>query len=74
VGLCFPDSRAHAKGGRGQSWEAFVAANPDLFDWQNSLLKTYYREETLRSELARRVFVFPDRSLRVSQFQVVGAK
>jgi len=50
-------------GGR-QSWEEFVAANPDLFDWQNSILKTYYREETLRSELARRVFVFPDRNSR----------
>ena len=47
-------------GGR-QCWEEFVAANPDLFDWQNSVLKTYYREETLHSELARRVFVFPDR-------------
>jgi hypothetical protein len=43
-----------------QSWDEFVAANPDLFDWQNSILKTYYRKETLRSELARKFFVFPD--------------
>jgi hypothetical protein len=58
--------RVKRAGGK-QSWEEFVAANPDLFDWQNSILKTYYREETLRSELARRVFVFPDRGSLVSQ-------
>jgi len=55
--------RLKRAGGK-QSWEAFVAANPDLFDWQNNVLKTYYREETLLSELARRVFVFPDRNPR----------
>jgi hypothetical protein len=58
--------RVKRAGGK-QSWEEFVAANPDLFDWQNSILKTYYRDETLRSELARRVFVFPDRGSLVSQ-------
>ena len=62
------------RAGRKQRWEDFAAANPDLFDWQNSILKTYYREETLRSELARRVFVFPDRDSCISQAQVVGAK
>lgn len=55
--------RMKRAGGR-QGWEDFVAANPDLFDWQNSILKTYYRKETLRSELARRAFVFPDRNPR----------
>lgn len=44
-----------------QNWEAFAAANPDLFDWTNNILKTYYREETLRSDIARQVFVLPDR-------------
>ena len=44
-----------------QSWAEFVAANPDLFDWKENILKTYYREATLRSETARRTFVFPDR-------------
>jgi hypothetical protein len=42
------------------SWPEFVASNSDLFDWPNSVLKSYYREETLRSDLARRLFVFPD--------------
>ena len=44
-----------------QSWPQFVEANPDLLDWQDSILKAYYRDETLKSETARRTFVFPDR-------------
>jgi hypothetical protein len=44
-----------------QSWAEFVAANSDLFDWKDNILKTYYQETTLRSETARRTFVFPDR-------------
>ena len=46
------------------TWEGFAAANPDLLTWERSLLKTYYRPETLQSELARRVFVFPDNGVR----------
>ncbi len=48
-----------ARGGE-QDWQAFAAANPDLLTWERSLLKTYYRPEILQSELARRVFIFPD--------------
>lgn len=44
------------------TWEEFAAANPDLFAWKPSILDRYYRKETLGSELARRVFVMPDRS------------
>jgi N-formylglutamate deformylase len=44
-----------------QDWAAFAAANPDLLDWEENLLKRYYREETLESSLARSVFVLPDR-------------
>lgn len=44
-----------------QSWAEFVTANPDLFDWKDNILKSYYHEATLRSETARRTFVFPDR-------------
>ena len=39
----------------------FRAANPDLFKWKPSVLDRYYRAETLASDLARRVFVLPDR-------------
>jgi hypothetical protein len=48
------------RNGRAQSWEEFVARNPDLFDWKNSILKSYYNDETLRSDFARATFVFPD--------------
>jgi hypothetical protein len=44
-----------------QSWAEFVDSNTDLFDWKNSILKSYYHEETLRSEMAGKVFVLPDR-------------
>ena len=44
-----------------QEWECFASANPDLLNWKNSILKKYYREETLKSEKARRVFVMPDK-------------
>ena len=49
------------RSGREQSWAEFVASNADLFDWQNSILKSFYQDDTLRSELAREVFVFPDK-------------
>jgi hypothetical protein len=51
----------NARAGRAQTWEEFAAANPDLLDWRNSVLKNYYREETLGSELAKTVFLFPDK-------------
>src|SRR5947209_17990597 len=38
------------------TWEQFAARHADLLDWKNSILLKYYREETLESELARRVF------------------
>jgi hypothetical protein len=43
------------------TWEEFAAAHADLFDWKNSILLHYYQKETLQSELARRIFVMPDR-------------
>jgi hypothetical protein len=49
------------RSGREQSWTGFIESNADLFDWQNSILKSYYQDDTLRSEVARRVFVFPDK-------------
>jgi hypothetical protein len=48
------------RAGRAQTWDEFAAANPDLLDWRESVLKNLYRDETLRSDLARRVFVLPD--------------
>jgi len=45
-------------------WEEFARSNPDLLAWKNGILDRYYREGTLRSDLARAVFILPDRSLR----------
>jgi hypothetical protein len=42
-------------------WAEFAAGNPDLLAWRPSALARYYRDETLASDLARRVFVLPDR-------------
>lgn len=43
------------------TWEEFAAANPDLFNWKENVLKKYYKEETLASNLARTTFLMPDR-------------
>lgn len=48
--------------GRERGWDAFASANPDLLAHGKQVLSAYYRPETLQSELARRVFVFPDRA------------
>jgi hypothetical protein len=45
------------------SWEDFCRDNPDVLTWRPSILDRYYRPETLGSDLARRVFVLPDRGL-----------
>lgn len=42
-------------------WEGFASANPDLLVWKDGILSRYYHEATLRSELARSVFLFPDK-------------
>ncbi len=44
-----------------QNWTEFVESNADLFSWQSSILKSYYHDDTLGSELARKVFVLPDK-------------
>lgn len=43
------------------SWPEFAARNADLLAWRPSVLDRYYRAETLGSDLARRVFLMPDR-------------
>ena len=53
----------HERMGRASAatFEDFAAKNPDLLTWSPSVLDRYYRRETLASDLARRVFVMPDR-------------
>jgi hypothetical protein len=42
-------------------WEAFSLQNPDLLIWKDGVLSRYYDEATLKSDLARTVFVLPDK-------------
>ena len=49
------------RGAREAEWDDFALANPDLLVWRPSVLDGYYTPETLGSDLARRVFVLPDR-------------
>lgn len=51
------------KGDKLANWEEFAKLNGDLLDWQNNVLSEYYKETTLKSELARQVFLLPDKSL-----------
>jgi hypothetical protein len=60
-------ARALQRSGRLPSWEEFAADNKDLLSGKDHVLKEYYRDETLRSELARKTFLLPDRSFAPSQ-------
>ncbi len=46
----------------GAGWDEFAGRNDDLFAWKDGVLKSYYHESTLQSDLARRVFVLPDKA------------
>ena len=49
-----------ARAGNPQDWREFAQQNPDLLSWNDNTVKRYYRPETLQSDLARKIFVFPD--------------
>ena len=42
-------------------WDEFARVNPDLLEWKNGILTRYYRDATLQSDLARNVFILPDK-------------
>jgi hypothetical protein len=44
-------------------WREFEERNPDLLVWKNGILSHYYKDATLNSDLARRIFLFPDKEL-----------
>ena len=50
-----------ARSGGNCNWEQFAAQNADLLSWENNILRRYYREGTLKSNLARSTFLLPDR-------------
>ena len=56
-------------------WEQFAELNPDLLTWKGSILNHYYREATLKSDLARKVFLLPDKCLDLqTSFVEVAAR
>ena len=54
-------SRERMARSEGAGWEEFARQNADLLTWKDSILNRYYHEATLRSELSRNVFLFPDK-------------
>ena len=42
-------------------WSEFAGDNPDLLTWRPGILTRYYNDATLQSDLARNVFLFPDK-------------
>ncbi len=55
------------RSGREPSWDEFAAENPDLVNRKSNLiLSDYYFDETLASELARKLFILPNRTLASS--------
>jgi hypothetical protein len=56
-------ARSFQGSGRRPNWEEFAADNPDLLSWEDHVLKNYYADETLASELARGTFILPKRLL-----------
>jgi hypothetical protein len=50
-----------ARAGGRPTWTEFSASNRDLLISKDNVLKKYYRDETLSSDLARSTFLFPDK-------------
>jgi hypothetical protein len=46
-----------------ETWDEFASRNPDLLSWKDGILTRYYNSETLQSDLARTVFLFPDKQV-----------
>ena len=59
--------RERMAGCEGVSWEEFARENSDLLCWKGGILDLYYCEGTLKSDLARLVFVLPDKCLESSE-------
>jgi hypothetical protein len=49
-----------ARAGEKHGWDDFARDNQDLLAGKDGILSRYYLPETLASDLARGVFVFPD--------------
>ena len=59
LGIRFSYSRAHDARWQQTGMGRVRRNNPDLLAWKDGILTRYYRAETLASDLARAIFVFP---------------
>jgi hypothetical protein len=55
------------------NWEDFASQNSDLLMWKDGILNRYYCEATLMSDLARKVFVLPDKCFELHPSLEVAA-
>jgi hypothetical protein len=55
------------------NWEDFASQNSDLLIWKGGILKRYYYDATLKSDLARKVFVLPDKCFELHPSLEVAA-
>ena len=53
--------RIERSGAEQLDWDNFAEKNPDLLVWKGGILTRYYEDATLKSDLARRTFIFPDK-------------
>ena len=49
------------------SWDEFAKNNEDLLDRKNNPLENYYQTNSLKSDLARKTFLWPDKSVKSNQ-------
>ena len=55
-----------ARAGCPLTWPEFADKNADLLNWEDNILKKYYRDETLSSALAKSTFLLPDKPIAIS--------
>ena len=68
TGACFFLIRERMACSEGVTWDEFAQRNPDLLVWKDGILSRYYREASLKSDLARKAFVLPDKCLERQTF------
>ncbi|HEY1679591.1 MAG TPA: hypothetical protein VGG04_17880 [Candidatus Sulfotelmatobacter sp.] len=44
-----------------RDWNTFEGGNLDLFRWKDGVLSRYYEQSTIDSDMARSIFVLPDK-------------
>ncbi|MEA2163997.1 MAG: hypothetical protein QOK37_2124 [Thermoanaerobaculia bacterium] len=59
---CMFHPRAMTQMDESYKWQEFADTNSDLLNWKDSIVRKYYSEERLNSEVAKKTFLLPDRT------------